>query len=64
MIDAHVHLCDSTAVGYGIFEHCDPTFETLVGNYSALPTRYTVEDYRRAAATRRVEGIVWHTAHR
>lgn len=60
MIDAHVHLYDSTAVGYGIFGRRDATFEALVGDYSELPRRYTVDDYRRATAARPVAGIVWH----
>lgn len=60
MIDAHVHLYDSTSVGYGIFERRDPTFEALVGDYAALPPRYTVDDYRRATAARPAAGIVWH----
>lgn len=60
MIDAHVHLYDSTAVGYGVFARRDPTFEALLGDYSALPRTYTVDDYRRATASRPVEGIVWH----
>lgn len=59
MIDAHVHLYDSTAIGYGIFERRDPTFEALVGDYSALPRSYTVADYRRATAARPVAGMVW-----
>ena len=60
MIDAHVHLYDNATVPYGIFAHRDPTFETLVGDYSALPTTYTLADYRRTTATRPVDGIVWH----
>lgn len=60
MIDAHVHLYDSTVIDYGIFENPDATFEALVGDYSALPRSYTVADYRRATASRPVDGIVWH----
>lgn len=60
MIDAHVHLYDGDAVSYAIFQRRDPTFEALVGDYSALPRRYTLDDYRRATAARSVEGIVWH----
>lgn len=60
MIDAHVHLYDGDAVRYAIFQRRDPTFEALVGDYSALPRRYTLDDYRRATASRPIEGIVWH----
>ena len=60
IIDAHAHLYDSTAIGYGIFERRDPTFEAMVGDYSALPSRYGVADYRRDTAARPVDGIVWH----
>jgi predicted TIM-barrel fold metal-dependent hydrolase len=60
MIDAHVHLYDSTAIRYGMFQRRDPTFEALIGDYSAMPTRYLLEDYRAATASRPIEGIVWH----
>lgn len=60
MIDAHVHLYDNATIPYGIFAHRDPTFETLVGDYSALPTTYTLTNYRRATSSRPVDGIVWH----
>ncbi|WP_196073459.1 amidohydrolase family protein [Nakamurella alba] len=59
-IDAHVHLYDSSAIGYGVFAHRDPTFEALLGDYSALPRSYSVADYRLATAGRKIDGIVWH----
>ena len=39
-----MHLYDSRAVRYGVFEHRDPTFEALVGDYSGLPRTYGGED--------------------
>jgi predicted TIM-barrel fold metal-dependent hydrolase len=59
-VDAHAHLYDSRVIRYAIFERNDPTFEALVGNYSALPRSYLVEEYLRATRSRKVEGIVWH----
>jgi predicted TIM-barrel fold metal-dependent hydrolase len=60
IVDAHMHLYDSRAVRYGIFEHRDPTFEALVGDYGALPRTYGLDDYLRAARSRDVSGLVWH----
>jgi predicted TIM-barrel fold metal-dependent hydrolase len=59
-VDAHAHLYDSRHIRYGIFERKDPIFEALVGNYSALPRTYLVDDYLRATSSRKVEGVVWH----
>lgn len=60
LVDAHVHLYDHRAIRYGIFEHRDPVFEALVGDYSALPRSHLLDDYLRATRSRKVEGIVWH----
>jgi predicted TIM-barrel fold metal-dependent hydrolase len=59
-VDAHAHLYDARVIPYGIFKHKDPVFETLVGDYFALPHTYLLDDYLRATASRQVEGIVWH----
>ena len=59
-VDAHVHLYDSRVIRYGVFERTDPIFEALVGNYSALPRSYLVDEYLRATRSRKAEGIVWH----
>jgi predicted TIM-barrel fold metal-dependent hydrolase len=59
-VDAHAHLYDSRVIRYGIFEHKDPVFEALVGDYSALPRSYLLDQYLRATRSRKVEGIVWH----
>jgi len=45
IVDAHMHLYDSRAVRYSVFEHRDPTFEALVGDYSRLPRTYGLDDY-------------------
>lgn len=60
LVDAHVHLYDSRIIRYGIFERRDPVFEALVGDYSALPRSYLLDDYLQATRSRKVEGIVWH----
>lgn len=60
IVDAHTHLYDSHAVRYAIFEQRNPTFEALVGDYSALPRSQGVDDYLQATRSREVSGIVWH----
>ena len=60
IVDAHMHLYDSRAVRYGVFEHRDPTFEALVGDYSGLPRTYGLDDYLGATRLRDVSGVVWH----
>ncbi|MDW6024197.1 amidohydrolase family protein [Mesorhizobium sp. BAC0120] len=60
IVDAHMHLYDSHAVRYAVFEHRDPTFEALVGDYGALPRSYSLDDYLRATRSRNVSGLVWH----
>jgi predicted TIM-barrel fold metal-dependent hydrolase len=59
-VDAHAHLYNSLVIRHGIFERKDPIFEALVGDYSALPRTYLLDDYLRATTSRKVEGIVWH----
>lgn len=60
IVDAHAHLYDSRAVRYDIFEHRNPTFEALVGDYGALPRAQGVDDYLRATRSHDVSGLVWH----
>jgi predicted TIM-barrel fold metal-dependent hydrolase len=60
LFDAHVHLFDSAANAHAFLEQEDPTFRAIVGDYSALPRRFLLDDYLQASASSRVEGIVWH----
>ena len=60
IVDAHAHLYDGRANRYSIFEREDPVFAALVGDYSALPRSYTLDDYLRATISRNIGGIVWH----
>src|SRR5262245_11051389 len=60
IVDAHVHLYDSSANHYTIFERQDPTFEALVGDYSALPKNYFQDAYLRDAKSRQVDAVIWH----
>jgi predicted TIM-barrel fold metal-dependent hydrolase len=59
-VDAHAHLYDSRAVRYGIFDRRNPAFEALVGDYSALPRTYLLDNYLQATASRKVDAIIWH----
>ena len=59
-VDAHTHLYDSRVVPYGIFSRIDPVFEALVGDYTALPRIFLLDDYLRATSSRKAVGIVWH----
>ncbi|MGE0027226.1 MAG: amidohydrolase [Thermoleophilia bacterium] len=60
IVDAHVHVFDHTANRHPFLEERDATFAALVGDYSAMPRTYTLDDYLRDSRSRRVEGIVWH----
>jgi predicted TIM-barrel fold metal-dependent hydrolase len=60
IVDAHVHLYDNRANRYGIFEREDPGFEAFVGDYSALPRTYPIDDYLHATSSRKIDGIIWH----
>ncbi|MBV8811361.1 MAG: amidohydrolase family protein [Acidobacteriaceae bacterium] len=45
IIDCHLHFFDARVHRYPIFQQRSVGFETLVGDYSALPRRYYPEDY-------------------
>jgi predicted TIM-barrel fold metal-dependent hydrolase len=60
IIDAHMHLYDSQENRYEHMEHPDVTLQALVGDYSALPKRYSFEDYVVDLADVEIDGIVWH----
>jgi predicted TIM-barrel fold metal-dependent hydrolase len=60
IVDAHIHVYDSTANVHRFLDEVDPTFEALVGDYSALPRRYLIDDYLAAARSCDVRGIVCH----
>src|SRR6516165_1867410 len=60
IVDAHAHLYDDGANRYGIFARKDPGFEAFVGDYSALPRTYLLDDYLRATSSRKVDGLIWH----
>src|SRR5262249_38651223 len=60
IVDAHAHLYDGGANHYGIFARKDPGFEAFVGDYSALPRTYLLDDYLRATSSRKVDGLIWH----
>src|SRR5215468_12687893 len=60
IFDAHVHLFDSNVNQYAFLEREDPTFRSLIGDYSTLPRRYLLDDYLESSASYQVEGIVWY----
>jgi predicted TIM-barrel fold metal-dependent hydrolase len=60
IVDAHMHLYDHEQNRYEHLEHIDPTFQALIGEYSALPRRYLLDDYLKEAAPMEVTGIIWH----
>jgi predicted TIM-barrel fold metal-dependent hydrolase len=60
IFDAHVHLFDSAANTHAFLEREDPTFRSLIGDYSTLPRRYLTDDFLKASASCRVEGFVWY----
>jgi predicted TIM-barrel fold metal-dependent hydrolase len=60
VIDAHVHLYDHEENRYEFLEHIDEMFESLVGDYSALPRRYLLDQYLADEPGVEVTGLVWH----
>jgi predicted TIM-barrel fold metal-dependent hydrolase len=60
IVDAHAHLYDARVNRHGIFQRRDPGFEAFVGDYAALPRWFLPDDYRAAAGSRDIAGIIWH----
>jgi predicted TIM-barrel fold metal-dependent hydrolase len=60
IIDAHVHLYDHHENRYDFLEHIDETFQSLIGDYSALPRRYLLDQYLADESRLAVAGLVWH----
>jgi predicted TIM-barrel fold metal-dependent hydrolase len=60
IIDAHCHLYDHRQNRYEFLESIDQIFEALIGDYSALPRRYLVDQYLDDQTGLQVVGLVWH----
>jgi predicted TIM-barrel fold metal-dependent hydrolase len=60
VIDAHLHLYDHKQNRHDFFDRVDPMFKALVGDYSALPRRYLLEDYLADEPDVAVAGLVWN----
>ena len=60
VVDAHVHLYDGRENRYEHLEHVDAMFEALIGDYSALPRRYLLNEYLADESGLQIDGIVWH----
>jgi predicted TIM-barrel fold metal-dependent hydrolase len=60
IIDAHCHLYDRTENRHEFLENVDEMFEALIGDYSALPRRYLLDEYIADQAGLQVVGLVWH----
>ncbi len=45
IVDCHLHFLDAQVNRYPIFEERSAAFETIVGDYAALPQCYRPEDY-------------------
>lgn len=60
ILDAHAHLYDGTVNRHAFLDRPDPTMTALVGDYSALPRRYLLEDYLADSRSCRVTGLVAH----
>jgi predicted TIM-barrel fold metal-dependent hydrolase len=58
MVDANVHLWDQAAIP--VFWLSDRTAVVdMLGDYSSLPDRYTLDHYLPATAPFRVSGVIW-----
>ena len=60
IIDSHLHLYDCKANFYSFLEQVDPMFQALIGDYSALPRKYLLNDYLADERDSEVVGIVWN----
>jgi predicted TIM-barrel fold metal-dependent hydrolase len=60
IIDSHLHLYDNKANSYSFLDQVDPMFEALIGDYSALPRKYLLNDYLADQRDSEVVGIVWN----
>jgi predicted TIM-barrel fold metal-dependent hydrolase len=60
IIDAHCHLYDHRENRYDFLENVDELFEALIGDYSALPRRYLLDEYLTDQTGLLVLGLVWH----
>jgi predicted TIM-barrel fold metal-dependent hydrolase len=59
ILDCHQHFYDARRLCYSVFAQRSQGFESLVGDYSALPTVYLPEDYERDTAGWNVTQTVW-----
>jgi predicted TIM-barrel fold metal-dependent hydrolase len=59
ILDCHQHFFEARRLRYPIFEARSAGFESLVGDYSALPRVYLPEDYARDTAGLNVTQTVW-----
>jgi predicted TIM-barrel fold metal-dependent hydrolase len=60
IIDSHLHLYDHKANFYSFLEQVDPMFQALIGDYSALPRKYLLNDYLADERDSEVVGIIWN----
>jgi len=59
ILDCHQHFIDARRLHYPVFAQRSAGFEALVGDYSALPRVYLLEDYERDCGALNVAGTVW-----
>ncbi|HEX4169999.1 MAG TPA: amidohydrolase family protein [Bryobacteraceae bacterium] len=60
VIDAHVHFYDHKENRHDFLEHNDEMLEALLGDYSALPRQYSLQDYLTDEPDVEIAGLVWH----
>ena len=60
IVDAHFHFYDHEQNQHDFLEHVDATFQALVGDYSALPRKYLLDDYLVEAVGVDIVGLVWN----
>jgi predicted TIM-barrel fold metal-dependent hydrolase len=59
ILDCHQDFIDARRLHYPVFAQRSAGFEALVGDYSALPRVYLLEDYERDCGALNVAGTVW-----
>jgi predicted TIM-barrel fold metal-dependent hydrolase len=60
IVDAHFHFYAHEQNQHDFLEHVDAMFQALVGDYSALPRKYLLDDYLAEAVGVDIVGLVWN----
>lgn len=60
IVDAHLHFYDHKINKHTFLDEHDLGFAAFVGDYTALPRKYLLDQYQEDTQNYKIEGIVWH----